>query len=208
MHDVSVLMAVVDYIPVALFAAAAVLLLSDLYNKMSKGSFALFAAGTADVFFAGFLKATWKLLYAANVCDFQSLNSMFFPLQSIGFLLSGIGIVAMLYGNKKHKRGAYAVIPPVYSGTFLFVGLMIAGLGCLDAGLCIVCARMKRKGIMVLFIVSFVCCLCMGYLSSRDFTQSSMNWIAECVNILGQCLLLIGVVKLHRAGLKEFSIKE
>ena len=33
-------MAIVDYIPVALFGAAAVLLLRDLYNKMSKGAFA------------------------------------------------------------------------------------------------------------------------------------------------------------------------
>ncbi len=31
-------MALVDYIPVALFIAAAVLLLRDLYNKMSKGA--------------------------------------------------------------------------------------------------------------------------------------------------------------------------
>ena len=39
-------MALVDYIPVGLFIAAAIILQRDLYNKMSKGAFALFAAGT------------------------------------------------------------------------------------------------------------------------------------------------------------------
>ena len=65
-------MALVDYVPVLLFAAAAMLLQRDLYDKMSKGAFALFAAGTINIFCAGLLKATWKLLYAAGVCDFAA----------------------------------------------------------------------------------------------------------------------------------------
>ena len=102
MKDFSVSMAIVDYIPVILFATAAVLLMRDLYNKMSKGAFALFAAGVIDIVCAGALKATYKLLYASGVCDFEPLNEMFFPVQSIGFLLAGIGIIAMLC----HKQGA------------------------------------------------------------------------------------------------------
>ena len=49
MNEFSVAMALVDYIPVALFAVAAVLLQRDLYDKMNKGVFALFAAGTINV---------------------------------------------------------------------------------------------------------------------------------------------------------------
>ena len=49
MKEYSVLMALVDFIPVFAFAAAAVILQRALYNKMSKGAFALFAAGTIDV---------------------------------------------------------------------------------------------------------------------------------------------------------------
>ena len=40
MKDFSVTMALVDYIPVIFFAVAAVILMRDLYNKMSKGAFA------------------------------------------------------------------------------------------------------------------------------------------------------------------------
>ena len=104
MNEFSVAMALVDYVPVVLFAIAAVLLQRDLYDKMSKGAFALFAAGTVNIFCAGFLKATWKLLYAAGVCDFQALDAMFFPVQSIGFLLAGLGIVAMVCFRQKGGR--------------------------------------------------------------------------------------------------------
>ena len=36
----------------------------------------------------------------------------------------------------------------------------------------------------------------MGYLSSRDFTKASMNWIAEAVNVVGQGALLLGAKNL------------
>ena len=79
MNDFTIAMALVDYIPVAFFAVAAIILMGDLYSKMSKGAFALFASGSIMITIAGALKATWKLLYAAKICDFAALNSMFFP---------------------------------------------------------------------------------------------------------------------------------
>ena len=45
MKEFSVGMALTDFVPVILFAIAAILLQRDLYAKMSKGAFALFAAG-------------------------------------------------------------------------------------------------------------------------------------------------------------------
>lgn len=207
MNEFSVAMALVDYIPVALFAAAAVLLQRDLYNKMSKGAFALFAAGTVNVFCAGFLKATWKLLYAAGVCDFRALDEMFFPVQSIGFLLAGLGVLAMVCFRQKEERVyTAAAAPAVFSGTFLFVGLMVAGLGCMNGGLAAVAVKMKKPAAVVLFIITFVCCMGMGYLSSQDFAKASMNWIAEGINVVGQGALLAGALMLHKAGLKEFTL--
>ena len=96
MKEFSVIMALVDFIPVILFGISAVILMRDLYNKMSKGVFAICSAGMIDIVCAGTLKALYKLLYAANVCDFEALNKMFFPVQSLGFLLAGLGILAMM----------------------------------------------------------------------------------------------------------------
>lgn len=203
MKDFSVPMALVDFIPVILFAISAVTLQRDLYNKMSKGAFALFAAGTINVICSGALKALYKLLYGAGICDFERLNAMFFPVQSIGFLLAGLGIVAMLC-HKQGRTMAYSVAAPaVYSGTFLFVGLMVAGLGCMMVGLSMIAARMRKKGVIALFAVSFVCSLCMGYLSTKDFAQAFMNWMAEGINVVGQGAMLLGILSLHKAGLSK-----
>lgn len=205
MNDFSIAMALVDYIPVLFFAAAAVILMRDLYGKMSKGAFALFAAGVINVTIAGALKATWKLLYAAGICDFAALDAMFFPVQSIGFLLAGIAMLAMVVHPQK-GNAVLAAAPPVFSGTFLFVGLMVAGLGIMDTVLCILAAKLKKPWLIAIFAVSFVCSLGMGYLSSKDFAEAAMNWIAEGVNVVGQGMLLLGTVLLHKAGLKEMEL--
>ncbi|MBQ9700767.1 MAG: hypothetical protein IJV71_09135 [Lachnospiraceae bacterium] len=207
MNDFSIPMALVDYIPVVFFAVAAVILMRDMYNKMSKGAFALFAAGTIDIICAGGLKATYKLLYAAGICDFQALDHLFFPMQSIGFLLAGIGMVAVLC-HRQSKGTAYAVAPVYFSGTFVFVTLMVVGLGCMNVGLSVIAVKMKKKGIVALFVLSFICSLCMGYLSSKDFAQAAMNWIAEGVNVVGQGSLLAGTILLHRAGLAKYEIRK
>lgn len=207
MNDFSVSMALVDYIPVIFFALASLILLFDLYNKMSAVSFALFSAGVIDVTIAGALKATWKLLYAAGVCDFSALDAMFFPVQSIGFLLAGVGMLLMVV-KKKNGSGMLAVAPPLYAGTFVFVGCMVLGLGIMDAVLCILSAKAKKPYLVALFAVSFVCSLCMGYLSSKDFAEAAMNWIAEGVNVVGQGTLLVGAYLLHRGGLSTLQLHE
>ena len=206
MKDFTIPMALVDFIPVVLFAIAMIILQRDMYNKMSKSAFALFATGTINVTCAGALKATYKLLYAAQVCDFEALNAMFFPVQSIGFLLAGIGIILTL---TRKQTATLAVAPTVFSGTFVFVALMVAGLGFMDVGLCIIAFKMnkQRLGTILAFAFSFVCSLCMGYLSSQNFAQASMNWIAEGVNVVGQGLFFLGTYLLHKNGLAEFQLQ-
>ena len=203
MYEFTVPMALVDYIPVLLFGAAAVLLQRDLYSKMPKYAFACFAAGTINLFIAGFLKATWKLLYALGICNFQSLNTMFLPTQSIGFLLAGLGVVLMLAGR---KRRVLAVVPPVFSGTMLFISMMVLGLGTICTGLSIVAVRMKKSSAALLFVLSFLCSMGMGYLSSRDAASAAVNWIEQGVNCVGQGAMLLGALTLHRAGLRDYQL--
>ena len=200
MYEFSVSMALADFLPVALFGISGVLMQRDLYNKMPKYAFACFAAGTINIFMAGFLKALWKLLYALGVCDFHVLNTMFLPTQSLGFLLAGLGILIMM---GQRKKAALAVAPPLFSGTFVFVGMMVLGLGAICASLAVLAVRMKKKVLVPVFFLCFVCYMCMGYLASRDSASVAINWIEQGVNTLGQVLLLWGVGSLHRAGLRE-----
>ncbi|MBR4767516.1 MAG: hypothetical protein IK088_00915 [Lachnospiraceae bacterium] len=203
--EFSVGMAIVDLVPVACFAVASVILMRDLYNKFSKGAFALFAAGLIDIIAAGALKAVYKLLYAAGICDFTPLNTMFFPVQSIGFLLAGLGIVAMIC--HRQKSTALAAAPPVFTGTFIFVAFMVAGLGMMDTVLSILSVKLNKPWLTVLFVISFCCSLCMGYLSTKNFDNAAMNWIAEGVNLLGQALFLLGSVLLHKNGLEALRLR-
>ena len=203
MYNFTIPMALMDFIPVLCFGYAAALLQRDLYDKMGKSHFALFAAGTINIFAAGFLKALWKLLYAANICDFAALNTMFLPVQSIGFLLAGMGIVLMLTKKKVHTL---AVAPAAFSGSVIFILMMVLGLGSICTCLSILAVKMKKKGAMVLFIMAFLCSMGMGAMSGQDVTQAWVNWVEQGINCVGQGLLMLGVITLDKAGLKEFSL--
>lgn len=202
MKEFSVTMSLMDYIPVFLFLAGTILLLQDLYGRLKKAAFILFSAGTINIFTAGFLKATYKLLYAMGICDFEPLNVLFFPLQSIGFLLAGIAMIMYMSG-KKEKTGvracSVAVVPVLWKGTVLFISLMMAGLAGMCAGLIKLCASLKKKRSSLLFVVTFICSCCMGYLSSKSFDKALWNWIAEGINVIGQGCFLLGALAIHKA---------
>jgi len=115
------------------------------------------------------------MLCALGICDFEALSSLFFPLQSLGFMLAGIGLL-MLLCRRQGSTTVAAAAPPFFSGTFLFVGLMIAGLTLVNGALVVLSAKMKKPMPIVLFVVLFVFSLGMGYLSSGDFSGALMNW--------------------------------
>ena len=207
MHDFSIAMGLADFVPVAFFGVTAVILLQDLYNKMFKGAYALLAAGTINVFTAGFCKALWKLLYAAKICDFQPLEQIFLPLNSLGLLLVGASLIGMLCWKRKDALMLSAA-PAVFSGSFVFIMMMVVGLGGICAVMSILAARMKKKGTIVLFILSFVCAMGMGYMSSQDSSLAWVNWVEQSINTVSQLCLMVGTIALHKAGLANYKFRE
>lgn len=196
----SVPMALVDFIPVILFIITSVTLQRGLYNRMSKGAFAVFSAGTIMVITAGIFKASWKLLLGAGICDFERLNQAFFPMQSVGFLLAGIAVIAMVFFKQSSDgQKMYAAAPAVFSGTVIFIIAMVLGALGLCGGLAIESKRHNRTKAMILFILSFIFMLMMGYLGTKDFAKPSMNWIAEGVNLVGQVFFLLASKDLVKA---------
>ena len=206
MYHFTIPMALMDFVPVVFFGITAALLLRDLYNKMFKGAYALLAAGSVNVFTAGFFKALWKLLYAANICDFVALEEMFMPVNSLGLLFVGISIVGMLC--RKKKSVLLSAAPPVIASSIPFIMMMVLGLGGLCAGLSVLSAKMKKGKVKILFILSFVCAMAMGFMSSQDVTLAWVNWVEQSINIISQGCLLAGVIILHRAGLKDWTWEE
>ena len=186
-------MSLVDYIPVILFLLGGRIIGKDLKNKMSRVSYIIFATGFQLVVIAGAFKATYKLLYALGVGEFSWMSNQFFTNQALGFLLAGVGLMMYVL-----KPKAYSFLP-----TMALVGLMIIGVAAMDAALCYLANKMKKRNALVCFIVSFFLVLGMGYLSSKDFDQAFMNWAAQIVNIGGQGLFYLGVRILDKAGLKN-----
>lgn len=202
MYNFTVPMALMDFVPVAFFGVTAVILLRDLYNKMSKGMYALLAAGSVNVFMAGFCKALWKLLYAANICDFVALEEMFMPVNSLGLLFVGIALVGMLCW--KRKSVMLSAAPVALTSSMPFIMMMVLGLGGMCAGLSVLAAKMKKTPVMVWFILSFVCAMAMGYMSSQDSTQAWVNWVEQSINTVSQLCLMAGTIVLHKKGLKTW----
>lgn len=206
-----ILMALVDYIPVALFLIASIFYQRALYNKMSKGAFALFSAGTIFVFVAGFFKATHKLLFEANICNFYLLSECFFPMQTIGFVLAGCGIVAMLiYPQGKNTAYSIAILPIIwmfastkdFKGTMLFVALMVLGVLILDCSLAYIAIKRKNYLILLFLVIAFIATLGMGYLSSKNEIS---DWYKEIINLIGQASFLTSAILFKKRGLYNIN---
>ena len=204
MKEYSIPMALFDLLPVFFFLAGTWTVAADMKQKMTLPAKILFVGGSGLVFLAGLLKALYKLIYSLGLGDPAWMSGQFFYNQALGFLLAGIGLtLAVMRLDKVSGSGSgklYSFVPiPVMA----LVGIMVAGLAALDASLCYLAAKLKKHSALILFIVSFFLCLGMGYLSSRNFEKSSMNWIAEGVNAAGQLAFLAGCRILHGAGLSE-----
>ena len=225
MKEYSIPMAVFDLLPVVFFIAGTMTIAGDMKQKMTLPSRILFVGGSWIVGAAGLLKALYKLAYSTGLGDPAWMSRQFFYNQAFGFLLAGVGLTLAVTrldkaqvggadssGSGSNSDGAdsgssgsgsgklYSIVPiPVMA----LVGMMVAGLAALDASLCFLAAKLKKRSALVLFIVSFFLCLGMGYLSSKNFEKASMNWIAEGVNAVGQLAFLAGCGILHEAGLDK-----
>ena len=188
----SVLMSLMDFIPVILFIISSITLQRCVYYRMSKGAFAVFSAGMIMIICSGIFKAIWKLFYSLGICDFERLNQSFFPMQSVGFLLAGTATIAMVFFRQDNGEKLYQIgMPTVFSGTILFIAANILGSLGLCGGLAIESKRCGKVRPAVFFILSFFFLLTLGYLGTKDFTNASVNWTSEAVNILAQIFFLL-----------------
>lgn len=206
MGGISVFMALVDFIPVLLFFAAAVLLLKDLYNKMTKGVYALLASGSIMVLLGGFYKVLWKTLISLAICDYPALDTGLFTLQGPGFLLVFAALLGMFSKKNKDSVTLHSAALPVIVSNMPFIIMQTLGSTGVQGCLIAISLKMKKKAPVVCFVAAFVFLMGMGYLGAKFDDSSSMHWLAQCTNIISQGSLFAGVWMLHKAGLGEADI--
>lgn len=199
MNGISITMAIVDFIPVVLFFVSAIILQRDLYHKMTKGAYALLATGSYMVLISGIYKATWKILYALEICDFQVLDTSMFPMQAPGFILVFLALIGMK--TKYNKNYVSVTTVPVFLSNMPFIIMQIIGCAGTQACLFIQSLQMNKKSAALCYIFAFVFMLGMGYLGAKFDDSSSMHWIAQVTNICSQGAFLGGTYILHKNGL-------
>lgn len=202
----SIPMAIVDFLPVLFYFLASWLIARDLYNKTSKTAFSFLATGSIMVFIGGAFKALWKLLFCFGI-NYPFFFACFFPMQAPGFCLYLAGLIMTLRGAKKDSMNVVATT--VTSSMPLLIFQTLGSIGSLVC-MCIFAKRLHKTNAIVMFILSIVCLLGMGYLAATlDSSLSWSNWVEQGVNTIGQVLFYLGVLILHKNGLAdENALKE
>ena len=220
-EDYSLVMGLMDLLPVILFALAGCILIKVMFNELKKPFAVLLCSGVTLSLTAGLFKAIWKTLLSLNICDFYPFDVMFMPTQSLGFVLMGIGLISLLF-NKKGKKGVTtnAVVLPLLlivlagtpakqvDGNIAFIAMLVIGEAMIATSLCYLSVKNKKWLCLVLFIISFICLMVMGAMkplsSKMNLSVTAANWIEESVNIVAQASLLAGCYLSNKKGFFAF----
>ena len=216
-EDYSLIMGLVDLLPVILFALAGCIIIKEMFNKLRKPFAVMVCSGVTLSLTAGLFKAIWKILLALNVCDFYPFNIMFMPTQSLGFVLMGVGLLSLLFPIKKAKEEkvnmiVWPLLIAILAGTpatqvdgnIAFIAMLVIGEAMIATSLSYLAVKNKKWLCLVLFIVSFVCLMIMGAMkplsTKMSLSVTAANWIEQSVNIVAQVSLLVGCFLLNKKG--------
>ena len=220
-EDYSLIMGIVDLVPVVLFALAGCILIKELFNHLKKPFAVMLCSGVTLSLTAGVFKATWKILLALNVCDFYPFDVMFMPTQSLGFVLMGIGLLSLLFEKKQKGRAVNVTALPLLllsifatpvrqeNGTIAFIVLLVVGELMIATSLSYLAMKNKNWLCLVLFIVSCIALIVMGAMKplseKLSMSVTTANWVEEGINIVAQSTLLIGAYLLSKKGFLAFK---
>ena len=216
-EDYSLIMGLVDLLPVILFALAGCIIIKEMFNKLRKPFAVMVCSGVTLSLTAGLFKAIWKILLALNVCDFYPFNIMFMPTQSLGFVLMGVGLLSLLFPIKKAKEEkvnmiVWPLLIAILAGTpatqvdgnIAFIAMLVIGEAMIATSLSYLAVKNKKWLCLVLFIVSFIGLMIMGAMkplsTKMSLSVTAANWIEQSVNIVAQVSLLAGCFLLNKKG--------
>ena len=222
-EDYSLIMGIVDLIPVILFALAGCILIKYLFNVLKKPFAVFLSSGVTFGITAGTLKALWKILLSLDICDFYPFDAMFMPIQSLAMVLIGVGLISILFDKEiREAPKANMVIWPLIliiltgtparleNGSMMFIAILVIGEAMIATSLSFLAVKNKNWVCLVLFIISFIGLMVMGAMkplsTKMNLSVTAANWIEESVNIVAQLSLLAGCYLLNKKGF--FAYKE
>lgn len=188
-------MALMDFIPNLTFLVGAFFLVKLALLLRGKPCARMLMAGTLLIFLGGTLKATWKLLYAANVADLQLFSQAQFVLLAPGFL--GMLISVILLAREQRRKGTLPLLAIAPWKIPLLAIMTLSSLGA-QGILVYIGFRRGAKFAAAMFIVAVLCMLGMSGMASGEQTVA-LQWVAQSVNVVGQTAFAIGSYMLYRS---------
>lgn len=195
METYSIPLALVDFLPNIAFLVGAFFLVKTAYHCRGTACARMLMAGTLLIFLGGFLKASWKLLYAAHIADLRWMSQAQFVLLAIGFLGMCVAVILMARKRKANASAAVLLGMAPWKIPFLFV-MTLTSLGA-EGILAYIAYRRNARPAAVGFVIGVMGILAMSALASAEQTIV-MQWIEESINTLGQSGFMIGSILLHR----------
>lgn len=195
METYPISLAIFDFLPNIAFLIGAVFLVKTAFICRGTHCARMMMAGTLLVFLGGFLKAAWKLLYAANIADIQWMSQAQFVLLGIGFPAMFGVVLLMVRGCSAAAPTSVLLGMAPWKIPFLFL-MTITSLGA-EGMLAYMAFRRRIFLAAAGFVVGVLGILAMGALASAEQTVA-MQWVAESINTLGQSGFMVGSIFLHR----------
>lgn len=201
MYELTVFMALIDFLPVIFFGIGSIYLLRIGYLRLSPGFYTAMAGGAILCFVGGFYKAFSKLLHAIFMYQIDALESIQFILMAPGFFLLFIGAIALLKDRDHYSGKLLSVAPVMLAWKIPFLILMIL----FNTGFLIVMGAYALKNrlflVASLYLLSMLTMYGMGYMSTIPST-TTMNWIEQSVNMFVQLSAMTGHILLYYGLLK------
>lgn len=195
MEQVTVFLAISDFLPVIIFGIGLLFLLRIGYQYLDCGNYTAMAGGAILCFTGGLYKAASKLLEASFEFCLPALQSSQFIMLAPGFTLLLIASIGLLKG--KRREVMFAVAPAMELWKIPFIAVMsLANIGYLVV-LAIFSMKRKFRAPVILYLLSTVTLLLMSYLSTRPMTLQT-QWVAQGVNSIVQLFAAAGHYILYR----------
>ncbi len=218
--EFTVAMALEDYIPV-FFTAVGLYFITKFVSIKHSNLSKLAWLGTVLVVTDGFLKATWKLIYASTGTDIAWMKDSLFVLMGPGFIFVSWALWRGLKEESSTAKQVWLVplsivLPALCLSAYLAmtqpnrswarVLLMLTTVGILftngQIGFC--CLKKKRYLTIILLIINIVTIFGQAFLSQLPQT-TALHWIGQINNTISWAAFALAVWLWQRHLKTEFE---
>ena len=195
----SIGLALMDYVPNIAFLIGAFYLVRIIVSARGKACSRMVMAGAILIALGGLLKATWKLLYAADAGNFQFLSQVQFTLIAPGFLALAVAVIILARKRSKKATPLAAVV----AWKVPFLAIMTICSMAANGILTYISFKRGAKLAAIGYILAFLALIAMGGMASAE-QSVAMQWIEESINSIGQIGFMFGGILLFK-NYKKFG---